>query len=57
MGPRSPQARPGADLRADANRTSHAVGLDNKSTDELRDDLWERIAAKYAEKEKIVPPS
>src|SRR5688500_16641321 len=33
-----------------------AVGLENKSAGELREDLWERIAAKYAEKEKVVPP-
>ena len=31
------------------------IGLTNKSTEELRDMLWERIEAKYAEKEKIVP--
>jgi preprotein translocase subunit SecA len=31
------------------------IGLDNKSTDELRDMLWERIKSKYEEKEKIVP--
>jgi preprotein translocase subunit SecA len=33
-----------------------AIGFDNKSSGELREDLWERIAAKYAEKEKVVPP-
>jgi preprotein translocase subunit SecA len=32
-----------------------AVGMDDKSAAELRDDLWARIAAKYEEKEKIVP--
>ncbi len=32
-----------------------AVGMDNKSSAELRDGLWQRIEAKYAEKEKIVP--
>src|SRR5688500_6406406 len=31
------------------------VGLTNKSSEELRDMLWERIQAKYAEKEKIIP--
>jgi preprotein translocase subunit SecA len=31
------------------------IGLDNKSSDELRDMLWERIQARYAEKEKVVP--
>jgi len=33
-----------------------AVGFENKSTGELRDDLWARVLAKYEEKEKIVPP-
>ena len=32
------------------------VGLDNKSSDELRDMLWERVQARYGEKEKVVPP-
>jgi preprotein translocase subunit SecA len=32
-----------------------AVGMDNKSSAELRDALWERIEAKYGEKEKVVP--
>jgi preprotein translocase subunit SecA len=32
------------------------IGLTNRSTEELRDMLWERVEAKYAEKEKIVPP-
>jgi preprotein translocase subunit SecA len=32
------------------------IGLTNKSSAELRDMLWERITAKYAEKEQIVPP-
>jgi preprotein translocase subunit SecA len=32
------------------------IGITNKGTEELRDALWERIQAKYAEKEKIVPP-
>jgi preprotein translocase subunit SecA len=31
------------------------IGLQNKSTEELRDVLWERIEGKYVEKEKIVP--
>jgi preprotein translocase subunit SecA len=31
------------------------VGLTNKSTEELRDMLWERIEGRYVEKEKIVP--
>src|SRR5687767_9355535 len=31
------------------------IGLSNKSSDELRDMLWERIQAKYQEKEQIVP--
>jgi preprotein translocase subunit SecA len=31
------------------------IGLDNKSSDELRDMLWERVQARYAEKEKVVP--
>jgi preprotein translocase subunit SecA len=31
------------------------VGLNNHSTEELRDLLWERILGKYEEKEKIVP--
>src|SRR5688572_5172327 len=31
------------------------IGLSNRSSDELRDMLWERIQAKYQEKEKIVP--
>jgi preprotein translocase subunit SecA len=33
-----------------------AVGLENKSAGEMREDLWERTAAKYAEKEQVVPP-
>jgi preprotein translocase subunit SecA len=32
------------------------IGLQNKSTEELRDMLWERIKGRYEEKEKIVPP-
>jgi preprotein translocase subunit SecA len=32
-----------------------AVGMENKSTGELRDDLWQHIEQKYAEKEKVVP--
>jgi preprotein translocase subunit SecA len=32
------------------------IGLDNKSSDELRDMLWERVRTRYEEKEKIVPP-
>jgi preprotein translocase subunit SecA len=31
------------------------IGLTNRSTEELRDLLWERIQGKYGEKEKIVP--
>ncbi len=31
------------------------VGMENKSSAELRDGLWQRIEAKYAEKEKVVP--
>ena len=31
------------------------IGLQNKSTEELRDMLWERIKGRYEEKEKIVP--
>jgi len=31
------------------------IGLENKSTEELQEVLWERIQAKYAEKEKIIP--
>ena len=31
------------------------VGLQNRSTEELQDMLWERIKAKYEDKEKIVP--
>ncbi|MGQ0732994.1 MAG: preprotein translocase subunit SecA [Acidobacteriota bacterium] len=31
------------------------IGLNNKSTAELRDMLWERIQAKYLDKERIVP--
>jgi preprotein translocase subunit SecA len=33
-----------------------AIGLDNKSAQEIRDDVWTRVEAKYAEKEKVVPP-
>ena len=36
-------------------RDYEEIGLTNKSTEELRDMLWERIQEKYAEKEKIVP--
>jgi preprotein translocase subunit SecA len=32
------------------------IGLANRSSEELRDMLWERIQQKYAEKEKVVPP-
>jgi preprotein translocase subunit SecA len=32
------------------------IGLDNKSSDELRDMVWERVRTRYEEKEKIVPP-
>jgi preprotein translocase subunit SecA len=31
------------------------IGLDNKSSEEIRDMLWERITGRYEEKEKIVP--
>ena len=31
------------------------IGIDNRSSEELRDMLWERIKARYEEKEKIVP--
>ena len=31
------------------------VGLQNRSTEELQDMLWERIKSKYEDKEKIVP--
>ncbi len=31
------------------------MGLQNRSTEELQDMLWERVKAKYEEKEKIVP--
>ncbi|HUE90374.1 MAG TPA: preprotein translocase subunit SecA [Vicinamibacterales bacterium] len=31
------------------------IGLDNKSSDELRDMVWERVRTRYEEKEKIVP--
>jgi preprotein translocase subunit SecA len=37
-------------------RDFEEVGLNNKSSGELREDLWDRIQAKYAEKEKVVPP-
>ena len=30
-------------------------GLDDMATEDLRDELWKRIVAKYEEKEKIVP--
>jgi preprotein translocase subunit SecA len=33
-----------------------AIGLDNKSADEIRDDVLARLKEKYGEKEKIVPP-
>jgi preprotein translocase subunit SecA len=36
-------------------RDYEEIGLTNKSSAELRDMLWERIEAKYGEKEKIVP--
>jgi preprotein translocase subunit SecA len=32
-----------------------AIGMDDKSAGELREDIWERIAGKYAEKEAVVP--
>ncbi len=31
------------------------IGLDNKSSDELRDMVWERVRTRYEEKEKVVP--
>jgi preprotein translocase subunit SecA len=33
-----------------------AIGLQDKSAAEIRDDVFARISEKYAEKEKIVPP-
>jgi preprotein translocase subunit SecA len=36
-------------------RDYEEVGLTNKSSAEIREMLWERIEAKYQEKEKIVP--
>jgi preprotein translocase subunit SecA len=33
-----------------------AIGLDDKSAQEIRDDVWARVEAKYGEKEKVVPP-
>ena len=33
-----------------------AIGVDDKSSAELRDAIWDRVQAKYAEKEAIVPP-
>ena len=36
-------------------RDFEEVGLQNRSTEELQDMLWERVKAKYEEKEKIVP--
>ena len=36
-------------------RDFDAVGLDDKSTEELQDDLWDLVKAKYDEKEKVVP--
>jgi preprotein translocase subunit SecA len=39
-----------------AEKDYEEVGLQNRSSEELQDMLWERVQAKYAEKEKIVPP-
>ena len=39
----------------DRDATTKRSASTNKSSDELRDMLWERVEAKYAEKEKIVP--
>jgi preprotein translocase subunit SecA len=39
-----------------SDREFQEVGLENKSAEEIRDDLWARITQKYEEKEKIVPP-
>jgi preprotein translocase subunit SecA len=38
-----------------SERDYDEIGLTDKSSDELWDALWERIKAKYDEKEKIVP--
>lgn len=39
-----------------SDRDFQEVGLDNKSAGEIREDVWQRIVAKYEDKEKIVPP-
>jgi preprotein translocase subunit SecA len=44
-----------AQLFALTERDFEEVGLDNKSTEEIRDDLWARVVQRYKEKEKIVP--
>ena len=38
-----------------SDRDFEAVGLEDKSTEELQDDLWDLVKAKYDEKEKVVP--
>jgi preprotein translocase subunit SecA len=38
------------------DRDYEEIGLANKSSEELREMLWERIKARYEEKEQIVPP-
>jgi preprotein translocase subunit SecA len=42
-------------LFALTERDFEDVGLANKSTEEIRDDVWARVVRKYEEKEKIVP--
>ncbi len=42
-------------LYALSDRDFEEIGMDDKSARELREDIWERIVAKYDEKEKIVP--
>jgi len=37
------------------DRDYEEVGLANKSTGEIRDDLWARVVQKYEQKEKVVP--
>ena len=38
-----------------SDRDFEEIGLNDKSSEELEEMLWERVQAKYAEKEKIVP--
>jgi preprotein translocase subunit SecA len=42
-------------LYALSDRDFEDIGMDDKSAGELREDIWERIVAKYDEKEKVVP--